>query len=253
MKSPMSLDGRTVMVTGASSGIGRGCAIVASELGARVVLVGRSQERLTETQSQLTGSNHVVAAYDLNQVDGVADWMKKGSATWGELSGLVHAAGIQVTTPLRGLSLEQHLSVMRVNLDAALFLTKGFRQKGVCSPAGGSIVYISSVTAFASKPAIPSYTASKGALVSMARSLALELARESIRVNCVAPALVPSTIAEEMQKSMTAEQFEEIKRSHPLGPGTPRDVGNAVAFLLAESGRWITGTTLVLDGGLLAQ
>lgn len=249
----MSLEGRTVMITGASSGIGRGCAVVASELGARVVLVARSEARLRETQSQLTGSGHVVAAYDLNQVDGIADWMKKGSSTWGELGGLVHAAGIQVTTPLRGLSVEQHASVMRVNLDAALFLTKGFRQRGVCAAAGGSVVFISSVTAFASKPAIPSYTASKGALVSMARSLALELSRENIRVNCVAPALVPSTIAEEMQRSMTAEQFEEVKRSHPLGVGTPRDVGNAAAFLLAESGRWITGTTLVVDGGFLAQ
>ena len=249
----MSLEGRTVMVTGASSGIGRGCALVASELGARVVLVGRSEERLRETQSQLTGSGHAVVAYDLQQVDGIADWMKKGSGAYGELSGLVHAAGIQTTTPLRGLTPEQHASVMQVNVSAALFLTKGFRQRGVCAAGGGSVVYIASVVAFAAKPAIASYAASKGALVSMTRSLALELARESIRVNCVAPALVPSAIAEEMQKSMTAEQFEEVKRSHPLGVGTPRDVGNAVAFLLADSARWITGTTLVVDGGFLAQ
>lgn len=253
MTSPMSLEGRTVMVTGASSGIGRGCAVVAAELGARVVLVGRSEERLRETQTQLAGSGHVVAPYDLEQVAGVCDWMKKSSSAWGELAGLVHAAGIQVTNPLRALTVEQHASVMRVNLDAALFLAKGFRQRGVCAADGGSIVYIASVTAFAGKAAIASYSASKGALVAMARSLAVELARERIRVNCVAPALVPSAIADEMQRTMTAEQFAEVQRSHPLGVGTPRDVGNAVAFLLAESGRWITGTTLTVDGGFLAQ
>lgn len=253
MKSPMSLDGRTVMVTGASSGIGRGCAIVAAELGARVVLVGRSDGRLRETQSQMAGTGHHVVTCDLQQTDAIVEWMRQGAGTFGELSGLVHAAGIQVTTPLRGLSVEQHQSVMRVNLDAALFLAKGFRQRGVVASGGGSIVYIASVMAFAGKPAIPSYAASKGALVAMARSLALELARENIRVNCIAPGLVPSTIADEMQKSMTAEQFEDIKRSHPLGVGTPRDVGNAAAFLMAESGRWITGTTVVVDGGFLAQ
>jgi NAD(P)-dependent dehydrogenase (short-subunit alcohol dehydrogenase family) len=248
-QSFVSLDNRTVVVTGASSGIGRGCAIVAAELGARVVLVGRDETRLRETESQLAGSGHLVAAYDLQKVDGIADWMKQ----FRELSGLVHAAGMQVTQPLRALTVEQHASVMRVNLDAALFLTKGFRQRGVLSTNGGSIVYIASVMAFAGKPAIPSYTASKGALVSMARSLAVELAREKIRVNCVAPALVPSGIADEMQKTMTPEQFGTIRKSHPLGFGTPRDVGNAVAFLLSDSSRWITGTTLVTDGGFLTR
>jgi NAD(P)-dependent dehydrogenase (short-subunit alcohol dehydrogenase family) len=247
----MSLQGRVVMVTGASSGIGRGCAIVAAELGARVVVVGRSEERLRETQSQLAGSGHTVAPYDLQKVDGIAEWMKKGAQQYGEISGLVHAAGIQVTTPLRALTPEQHASVMRVNVDAALFLSKGYRQKGVGS--GGSIVFIASVMAFASKPAVQTYAASKGALVSMTRSLAVELAREQIRVNCVAPGLVPSAIAEEMERTMTTDQFQEVMKAHPLGVGTPRDVGNAVAFLLAESGRWITGTTLVVDGGFLAQ
>ena len=243
------LANRTVMVTGASSGIGRGCAIVAAEQGARVVLVGRDDTRLRETESQLAGSGHIVAAYDLQKVEGIADWMKQ----FKELSGLVHAAGIQVTTPLRALTFEQHQSVMRVNLDAALFLTKGLRQRGVLAANGGSVVYIASVMAFAGKAAIPSYTASKGALVSMARSLAMELARDNVRVNCVAPGLVPSAIADEMEKTMTADQFAEVKRAHPLGVGTPRDIGNAAAFLLSDAARWITGTTLAVDGGFLAQ
>lgn len=237
------------MVTGASSGIGRGCAIVAASRGARVVLVGRDEGRLRETESQLAGSGHTVAAFDLQQTDAIVDWMKQFT----ELGGLVHAAGIQVTTPLRALTVEQHLSVMRVNLDAALFLTKGFRQRGVLASGGGSVVYIASVMAFAGKAAIPSYTASKGALVSMARALAIELARDNVRVNCVAPGLVPSAIADEMERTMTAEQFAEVKRSHPLGVGKPEDVGNAVAFLLSDAARWITGTTLAVDGGFLTQ
>lgn len=245
---PVSLEGRTVMVTGASSGIGRGCAIVAAERGARLVLVGRSEERLKETQSQLAGSGHSVAAFDLSDTGGIPDWMKQ----FKELSGLVHAAGVQVTNPLRALTPEEHSSVMRVNVDSALFLTKGFRQRGVLSPAGGSVVYITSVMAFAGKAAIASYSASKGALVAMTKSLAVELGREKIRVNCIAPGQVPSGIADEMQKTMTPEQFDAIRKAHPLGFGEPRDVGNAAAFLLSDDARWITGTTLVADGGFLA-
>ena len=246
--APVSLQGRTVMVTGASSGIGRGCAIVAAERGARVVLVGRSEERLRETQSQLTGAGHAVAAFDLNMAGGITDWMKQ----FRELSGLVHAAGVQVTNPLRALTPEEHTTVMRVNVDSALFLTKAFRQRGVLAPSGGSVVFITSVMAFAGKAAITSYAASKGALVAMTKSLAVELGRERIRVNCIAPGQVPSGIADEMQKTMTPEQFEAIRQSHPLGFGEPRDVGNAAAFLLSDDARWITGTTLVADGGFLA-
>ena len=103
------------------------------------------------------------------------------------------------------------------------------------------------------RPAIAAYSATKGALVSMTRSLALELAPEGIRVNCVAPGFVESEILEQVKSVVTEDQFEAIRKMHPLGFGTPRDVANAVAFLVADTGRWITGSTLVIDGGYSAS
>ena len=100
---------------------------------------------------------------------------------------------------------------------------------------------------------ITAYSVSKGALVSMARSLALELAREGIRVNCVAPGVVQTPMAENAEQKLTPEQHQALEGLHPLGMGTPRDVAYAVAYLLAQTGRWITGTTLVIDGGYTAQ
>jgi NAD(P)-dependent dehydrogenase (short-subunit alcohol dehydrogenase family) len=97
------------------------------------------------------------------------------------------------------------------------------------------------------------YSATKGALIAMARSMALELARESIRVNCVAPAVVAAGMSEELQKTLSPEQFSAITAQHPLGLGRAEDVANAVAFLLADTSRWITGTTLTVDGGYTAQ
>lgn len=252
MTNPMDLTGRTVLVTGASSGIGRGCAIVAAELGAKVVLTGRSQERLEETREQMSGASHAVVPFDLERVDDISGWMKEVASREGTLSGVVHAAGAQVTLPLRATTSTQVDGLFRINVTSGLMLAKGLRQKGVVADKA-SVVFIASIYAFTSKPAIAIYSGTKGALVSMTRSLALELARESIRVNCIAPGLVPSAIAAEMESMMTAEQFAEVQRSHPIGVGTPRDVGNAAAFLMADSGRWITGTTLVIDGGYTAQ
>ena len=141
---------------------------------------------------------------------------------------------------------------MRINVTAALCLAKAFRQKNV-STAGSSIVYLSSVMGIVGQSGQTAYSASKGALVTLAKSLTLELSRENIRVNCVAPAVVNTEMSEKMFQSLTPEQVKQIESMHPLGIGTPRDVANAIAFLLADTGRWITGTTLVVDGGYTAH
>ena len=248
MINPMDLKNRTILVTGASSGIGRETAVLLSQLGACLILVGRNLEQLEKTLTLLEGTSHQVQVFDLSATDDIPRWIKEITLKGGPLHGLVHSAGMQVTGPLRIMASANLNELMRVNVTAALFLAKGFRQKGV-SAAGGSIVYLSSVMGIVGQAGQAAYSASKGALVSLTKSLALELSRENIRVNCVAPAVVNTEMSEKLFQLLTPEQVTHISAMHPLGLGAPRDVANAIAFLLADTGRWITGTTMVVDGG----
>lgn len=251
--NPMDLTGRRILVTGASSGIGRETSILLSKLGAKLLLVARRADALAETERLLEGNGHRSVPYDLTATDGIPAWMKALATEGGPLSGLVHSAGIQAMRPLRVMT-QAHLDdMMRINLGAAVALAKGFRQKGVVREGGGSIVLVASIMGLVGQPGIAGYAASKGAVVALCRSLALELAPERIRLNCVAPAYIHTEMAEKLRDTLTAEQLGAIESMHPLGMGTPLDVANAIAFILADTGRWITGTTLVVDGGYTAR
>lgn len=252
MINPMDLSGRVVLVTGASSGIGRETAILLSQLGARLVLVARNVERLGDTAARLDGEGHNVEPFDLAQTDELPRWLKDVTARTGPLSGLVHSAGIHLSRPLRLTNDRDIDQLMHVNVNAALGLAKSFRQKGVYTPPA-RIVFLSSVMGIVGQPGVAVYAASKGAVTSLTKSLAMELARESITVNCVAPAQVQTEMVERLQDTLTTDQLWAIEAMHPLGIGTALDVAHAVAFLLAETGRWITGTTLVVDGGYTAH
>lgn len=208
-------------------------------------------ERLEMTRQSLSGDGHVMSAYDLSRTDEITAWMRDLAQQHGKLDGLVHCAGVLMTKPLRAQVAMDWEDTMRINVTAGAALAKGFRQRQVCR-GGGSIVYMTSISWLKGQPGQTLYGATKGALVSMTRSMALELARESIRVNCVAPALVDAGMNEQWLKMVTPDQYEHIKALHPLGIGRVEDVGYAVAFLLGETARWITGTTLVVDGGYSA-
>lgn len=252
MMNPLDLTGKTILVTGASSGIGRETAHVISQLGGRVILVGRNEGRLAETLDSLDGAGHRIEPFDLSSTDEIPRWLKDLSALCGQLDGLVHSAGIHQLRPLRVLTSEGLNDVMRTNLDAAVSLAKGFRRKGVRGPAG-SIVLLSSVMSLVGQTGVIAYAASKGAINAVTRALAVELAPEHIRVNCVAPGYVETEMSAALSSSMTQEQRSAIESMHLLGVGKPRDVAFAIAFLLAETARWITGTVLVVDGGYTAH
>ena len=249
---PLDLTGRTVLVTGASSGIGRETAIVLSELGSRVLLTGRRTAQLEETLQRMANGDHAVEPFDLKELEAIPEWIKTITERHGPLHGLAHAAGIRKTAGLRGLSLAALHQTFRVNLDSAVMLAKGFRQKGCCG-ANTSIVFVSSASALVGSPATAAYAASKAALLGLSRSLAIELAREGIRVNCIAPGMVASEMTDQIQQALSGDQFAAILAQHPLGIGTPWDVACAAAYLLSDAARWMTGQTLVLDGGFSAQ
>lgn len=249
---PMDLGGRLILLTGASAGIGRDTAVVLSGLGARLILAGRNEERLTETLGQLHGAGHVTSALDLSMPEQIPAWMKGLAEKEGPFQGMVHCAGKQLTMPARLLSAPALDDLLRTNLSSALMLAKGFCQKG-CRSQGASLVYVASVMGLAGKPGLSAYSATKAALMGMVRSLALELVPDRIRVNCVAPAFVQTGMLDQIRNTLPPEQFDVLEKAHPLGFGRTEDVAHAIAFLLAETGRWITGTTLVVDGGYSAQ
>ncbi len=252
MLNPLDLTGYNVLVTGASSGIGTETATLLSQLGARIILVGRNPDRLQRALSHFEGEGHHIEVFDLATVDEIPRLLKTLSDKTGPLNGLVHSAGFRETIPLRLLSASQFENVFRINASVAAGLIKGFRQKGVRGEKA-SVVLMASVAGLVGQPGIAAYSASKGAVISLTKSLALELAPEGVRVNCIAPAMVDTEMTESIRRSVTPEKFAAIQAMHPLGLGTPRDIAHAVAFLLAPTGRWITGTTLVVDGGYTAH
>ena len=239
-------------MTGASSGLGRGIAQLLARIGSKVILVAREPSRLEAALDGLEGQGHSAEAFDLRQTDAIPGWMREVAQRRGLLHGLVHSAGVLTTKPLRMQVAYDWELAMQINVAAGAALAKGFRQKGVSSGAG-SIVFLSSVMGLTGQPGQILYSATKGALVAMTRSMALELSRENIRVNCVAPAVVLAGMSEELEKNVSPEQFAQITAMHPLGLGRPEDVAHAVAFLLADTARWITGTTLTVDGGYTAH
>lgn len=249
--NPMDLSGRVVLVTGASSGIGRETAILLSRLGARVAVSGRDGARLAETLGLLEGTGHQSFPFDLADSEKIVDWVKTVATSMGPLYGLAHSAGLHGVLAVRAASAQRIETVMRTNLYSAMLLVRGFCQKG-CRSGEGSIVFLSSVAALAGSPALSLYAASKAALLGMTKSLAAELARDQIRINCVTPGMVKSELTDRFEEQLLPDQFEAVARRHLLGIGTARDVAAAIAFLLADTGRWITGTSLIVDGGYTA-
>jgi NAD(P)-dependent dehydrogenase (short-subunit alcohol dehydrogenase family) len=250
MLNPLDLTNKTILVTGASSGIGRDTAVLLSQLGARVILVARNEARLNETLALMQPGDHVVSAYDLTQHEQTSEWMAELAAAHGPLFGLVHLAGISHTEAIRFLDLEKLEEVFDVNVKTAFSLVKAFRQKPVRANPEARIVLVSSVSATRGYSGMTTYSASKGAILAMTRPLAVELAREGIRVNCVVPGLVQTEMTIADRAMLPTQEWTALEQSHPLGVGRPRDISQPIAFLLSAASGWMTGQSLVIDGGL---
>ncbi|HBO3291123.1 TPA: SDR family oxidoreductase [Pseudomonas aeruginosa] len=240
--SAFGLQGRSILVTGASSGIGRQIALSCAAAGATLIISGRNGERLQAVLGELGGEPHRMLAADLNdeaQIDAL-------SGALGKIDGLVHSAGVSALSPLRMASREHIESQLATNVIAPMLLTRYLLARQ-CISNGASILFISSISAHIGVRGVSAYSASKAAVEGMARSLSVELASRSIRVNCVAPGLVQTPMLE--AALATTGDLSATMARYPLGIGQPEDVANAAIFFLSSASRWITGRALVLDGG----
>ena len=249
MKNPMDMTGKRVMVTGAGSGIGRATAILLSELGASLVLVGRNAHKLDATSQMLKEGTFTTASFDFADSEGIEQWMRHLTHHSGKLDGLVHCAGVQTFNPLRTLRPRSLQSLITVNTISSAMLIKAMQTRE-CGADAASIVMTASTAGILGSPGNGAYGASKAAIILMVRTFALELIERGIRVNAVAPAMVETEMVQRSRDSTTPEVFSAMVDKHPMGIGRPDDVANAIVFLLSDAARWITGTTLVVDGGL---
>jgi len=252
MSYPINLEGKQILITGASGGIGAATARLLTKLGARLILSGRDIERLNAVMQGLTGTLHAIEPFDLSNVEEIPEWLKKISLKSGPLYGIIHCAGLSAVAPIRMMKWEKTEALMRLNWGAAWFLAKGFRQRGVHCQEGSRLVFIASSSGLVGESAMSAYSSSKGAIIAMTRSLAAEFAIEKINVNAVAPGFIKTEMNSAYLNSLSAEQVISLEKRHPLGFGSIDDVANAIAFYVADTGRWITGTVLPVDGGLTA-
>ena len=248
-----SLSNKTILITGASSGIGRSCAVQCSKMGASLLLMGRNVDELNRTVSELQpGTKVEMIVADFSKVVDLELVIAEKILTIGKIAGFIHCAGVEKTLPLKKQTSEVFQSIFDINVLAGFELAKIISLKKYKAEKA-SFVFIASVAGMVGESGKTIYSASKGAVISGARSMSMELARSDIRVNSISPAMVKTPILEKMFDGIGEEATQNIIKKHPLGIGEPEDVANACVFLLSDAAKWITGTNLVVDGGYTAQ
>ena len=244
------LQGRHVLVTGASSGIGRQTAVTLSQCGARLALGGRREEELKATMQQLDGTDHAYYLADLKDTDSIAALVQRIVTERGPMDGLASCAGVSTNRPLNMYTYEKLHDVMLINFYAYFELVRVLSKKGHFNP-GASFVSVSSTAAVKGSPAQTAYAASKAAMDAAMRCMAKELSGKGIRCNSVMPSMIRTEMYEKYsaRSGSVGNNDLMIAERQYLGIGEPVDVANAIAFLLSEDSKFITGIQLPVDGG----
>lgn len=246
MYNPFSLEGKTIFVTGASSGIGKAIAIECSKIGANVIISGRNIERLDETFSALEGNRHLQISADLCKEEDMQMLVEKLPP----LDGIAHCAGITDHKPVQFINSDNLNKIMAINFISPTLITSTL-VKNKKMKLGGSIIFIASTAGiYSTYMTGSSYSATKGALSGIAKGMALELASKRIRVNTVCPGMVKTSILDTGDRITEEQQLEDMKKYPLKRYGEPEEVAYAVIYLLSDASRWVTGTNLLIDGGL---
>jgi len=252
MTDLLNLKGRTYIITGAASGIGKALSQILSELEARLLLIDINEDGLHKLQESLPTESDILIL-DLTQTDSIKGLIKAKVDTFGKLNGFVHCAGIPYISPLKTVNTQKSEFLYKLNTYAAIELAKVCSNKQIYAGEHGAFVLISSVYGLVGSAANVVYAMSKGAIISITKALAIELAPKGIRINCVAPGFVKTSMMDTVSNSLNESYIKTLESLHPMGLGEARAVAEPIAFLLSDAARWITGTVLSVDGGFTAQ
>lgn len=241
--NPFTLVGKQILVTGASSGIGRGIALACAKMGATVIITGRNKERLYETLNLMPIGDHKAISADLTKAEDIDHLVE----ALPKLDGFVQCAGVGSRVACKDITQETIDHTMNANFEAPVLLQSAILRKKKINKSA-SIVYIASIAAWSPSVGNGIYSASKGAIISYAQCLAQELAPRLIRVNCICPAMVWTDLV--IQGGVTREDLEEDEKRYPLKRyGTPEDIANLAIYMLSDASAWMTGSCVKITGG----
>jgi NAD(P)-dependent dehydrogenase (short-subunit alcohol dehydrogenase family) len=243
---------KQIIITGANGGIGSTLARLLDSLNATLVLVGRDEKRLHDFHATLSGKQHQYCAIDLTDIDSIKPRLLEKLNTSKGVYGFCHCAGVVQFRPLNATKREVLAAQMLVNLESGLEICKLVTHRTHAAQEGGSIVFVSSITAVSGSAGQVAYCASKGAVNAAVRALAIEMAPRNIKVNSVSPGALLNDMTQQ-KSGLTEAQIEAILEKYPLPHGSELAVARAIAFLLAPENQWITGVDLKVDGGFCAQ
>ena len=243
--NPFDLTGKTILITGASSGLGKQCAISASQQGATVIITGRNPERLKETFDLLQGEGHRMFPADLTKEADIATLVEQLP----QLNGVVYSTGISDLAPARFIKSEDISRTFSISYNASVLLTSALLAGKKLAKGACSLVFISTISTKYPFVGGTMYISAKAALESYAKVLALELAPKGIRSNSISPAFVKTPMLDDTAEKYSDEAVRKIEAQQLLGLGEPEDVANTVVFFLSDASRWITASNLVLGGG----
>lgn len=254
MYNPFTLKNKVVVISGAASGIGRQCAINCSQMGAKLILLDLNAEGLEQTMTMVERfEDHFCSVINLTDYERVQEVIKEAVVKVGRITGLLNCAGISTTLPLNVAKPDTLDKFFRVNVYTAYFLTQAVCKVGNFSKEGGSIVFFSSAAGQFGETGKSIYGMTKGALYSVAKSLACEFSRKNIRVNSISPGVIVTPINQNLPHIADPELRKQTEALHLLGLGDPNDIANACIYLLSDASRWVTGSNLVVDGGFTTR
>ncbi len=246
--NPFSLSNKTILVTGASSGIGKQVALSLTNMGANVVITGRNEERLNEVYQTLEqGTNLQVSADLTNETD-----RTNLVSQLPQLDGVVNSAGVVNPYPIKYITQAKIDETLNINYEVPLLLMAAITKSKKLNKKA-SVVFMSSISGQHPHKGGSLYSGSKAAIESLSKVFALEHYHLGIRSNCISPAMVKTEMYDDAEQDMTKQAMDDHVSQYPLGVGTPTDVANTIVFLLSDASKWITGINIRLDGGYLLE
>ena len=222
-------------------------------MGANVVLVARNEQRLNETLEKLAPGRHSLFCQDVNEYAKLKAIVDQAVSQTGPIDGFIHSAGVEITLPARSMTPEKYQKLFETNVISGFEFAKSITRKNCINPQSASLIFIASITGIIGRKGLVGYSASKGALIAGVRSLSLELAPKNIRVNCISPGLIMTDLMKNFFSKLENDQIQKRIQSYPLGIGQTEDVANACVYFLSDAAKWVTGTNLIVDGGLCAR